>query len=85
MAKNYHDDKNGIVGESIIIEIGESKFVRSKYYRIHKFEGVWTLDLVERSPERKILLFPIGKRNKTALKPLLKKQVLTNTTIYSDC
>ncbi|KCZ73811.1 hypothetical protein H311_05229, partial [Anncaliia algerae PRA109] len=41
--------------------------------------------LVERTPERKILLFPVAKRDKTILMTLLKKHVLKNTVIYSDC
>ncbi|KCZ80470.1 hypothetical protein H312_02146, partial [Anncaliia algerae PRA339] len=85
LATNYHSVKKSIGGENIIVEIDESKFGRRKYHRGHKVDGVWVFGLVERTPERKILLFPVAKRDKTTLMTLLKKHVLKNTVIYSDC
>ncbi|KCZ74267.1 hypothetical protein H311_04769, partial [Anncaliia algerae PRA109] len=85
LATNYHSVKKSISGENIIVEIDDSKFIRRKYHRGHKFDGFWTFGLVERTSERKILLFPVAKRDMTTLMTLLKKHVLKSTLIYSDC
>ena len=55
--KNHYKrftDKIG--GPGIVVEIDESKFVNRKYNRGHHIEGVWVLGMVERTPERRIVL-----------------------------
>jgi len=38
-----------IGGEGIVVEIDESKFGKRKYSRGHKVDGVWVLEIVERT------------------------------------
>ena len=48
-----------IGGENIIVECDESKFGKRKYqkgHRGHRVDGVWVFGLVERTPERRLVV-----------------------------
>lgn len=73
-----------IGGKDIIVEIDESKFGKNKYHRGHKVKGVWIFGMVERTPQRRIVLLPIEARDKLTLTEALKMYVDERSTIYSD-
>ncbi|KAG1497181.1 hypothetical protein G6F52_012873 [Rhizopus delemar] len=41
-------------GNSIVVEIDESKCGKRKYHRGHRVEGVWMVGSVEKTPERNV-------------------------------
>ncbi|KCZ79045.1 hypothetical protein H312_03572 [Anncaliia algerae PRA339] len=59
LVTNYYCNLPKLGGENIIVEIDESKFRKRKYNRRHHVEGVWVFGIVERTTQRKILLFPV--------------------------
>lgn len=52
---------------NIIVEIDESMFGKQKYNRGHRVDGVWVLDLVERSEAWKIFFISVPDRKKETL------------------
>ena len=46
-------------------------------------EGKWVFGIYERGT-KKLLLFPVDKRNSQTLTPIIRRHVLPGTTIYSD-
>lgn len=74
------DEQSPIGGPGKIVEIDESKF--RKYNRSREIEGKWVFGLLERDT-KKLLLFPVEKRNSTCLLPLVQQHVVPGTTIYS--
>ena len=55
----FKQNTDKISGSGIIVEIDESKFGKRKYNKGHRVEGVWVVCLVERTPKRRILFFPV--------------------------
>ncbi|KCZ76925.1 hypothetical protein H311_02071, partial [Anncaliia algerae PRA109] len=80
-----YDKTEQICGPGIVVEVDESKFGKRKYHRRHRVEGVWVLDVVERSPFRRVIFVPIEKRNSVNLILLLRKYIHPQSIIYSDC
>ncbi len=69
------------------VEIDESLFGRRcKYHRGNPHGGlkVWIFGLVQRS-NNKLLLFPVDKRDKATLIPIIQAHVKTGSRIFSDC
>ncbi|KAI5150749.1 hypothetical protein ENBRE01_1682 [Enteropsectra breve] len=71
--------------ENTIVEIDESKLGKRKYNKGHRGEGVWVFVMVERTPERRILLFTVKDRTAQTLTEKMIKYVSEDATIYSDC
>ncbi|KCZ78209.1 hypothetical protein H311_00765 [Anncaliia algerae PRA109] len=84
METNYYCNLPKLGGENIIVEIDESKFGKRKFNRGHYVEGVWVFGIVERTPQRKILLFPVEKRDRATLFDLINKYIKKQSIIYSD-
>ena len=68
-----------------MIEIDESKFGKVKYNRGHRVDSVWVLGMVEKTPERRIILLPVIDRKASTLIPLLKKYINSESDTHSDC
>lgn len=69
----YYNQSKKIRGDDVIVEIDESKFGKRKFHKGHHVEGVWVLGLVERTIEKKILLFRVEDRSKNTLEEIIKK------------
>ncbi|CAG2257629.1 unnamed protein product [Mytilus edulis] len=67
------------------VELDESLFGRKCKYHKGKDTGckVWIFGIVERSTNR-LILYPVDRRNKQTLIPLIKKHVKPGATIFSD-
>lgn len=78
------DDDSQIGGENIIVEIDESKFGKRKHNRGHHVEGVWIIGGVERTPERKLFLKVIEKRDAETLLNVINAHVKQGSIIYTD-
>ena len=73
-----------IGGPGKIVEIDESKFGKRKYNRGRRVDGVWVFGGIERESGR-MFLEAVPDRTSATLIPIIKKYVLPETTIYSDC
>ena len=82
--RRYLSFLNQIGGKDIIVEIDESKFGKNKHHRGHKVEGVWVVGMVERTKERKMVLYPVEKRSAKTLIPLIRWFVHPESIIFSD-
>lgn len=80
----FKKEKVKLGGANIIVEVDESKVGSRKYNRGRFIDGVWVLGLVERTPERRIILIKLKNRNKKTLTKKIKKYVHKHSTIYSD-
>ncbi|KAI5151601.1 hypothetical protein ENBRE01_2249 [Enteropsectra breve] len=38
-----------------------------KYFRGHRVKGAWVIGMVERSPQRTLIIMPVEKRDEIAL------------------
>jgi hypothetical protein len=66
---NYFSFSQVKIGEeNLIVECDESKFDKRKYHRI---EGVWVFGLVERTPERRLVVKIVKKRDAANLLPII--------------
>ncbi|OAD80324.1 hypothetical protein PHYBLDRAFT_137880 [Phycomyces blakesleeanus NRRL 1555(-)] len=72
-------------GQSIIVEIDESKFGKRKYHRGHRVEGVWVLGGIEKTAERKTFLVTVFQRDAATLLQVIKKYVKPNSIIHTNC
>jgi hypothetical protein len=73
-----------IDGENIV-ECDESKFGKRKYHRGHRVEGVWVFGLVERTPERRLVVKIVEKRDAATLLAIIRSSVLNGSIILTDC
>ncbi|KCZ82107.1 hypothetical protein H312_00382, partial [Anncaliia algerae PRA339] len=80
----YYNEQRIIGGSGVIVEIDESKFGKVKYIRGHRVEEIWVFGLVERTPERRIVLAPVNDRTRGTLEEILKKHVHPDSIIHSD-
>jgi len=74
-----------IGGENVIVECDESKFGKRKYHRGHRVEGVWVFGLVERTPERRLVVRIVEKRDAATLLPIIRSSVLEGSIVLTDC
>ena len=79
-----NDTHEKIGGKDIIVEIDESLFGRTKYHRGKPVQGQWVIGGVERTPERKIFVKTIDKRNESTLFDIIKENVHEGSIIYTD-
>lgn len=82
--RNFSNYLEQIGGNNIVIGIYECKFETRKHNRGHRVEGVWVLGLVERIPERRILLIPVNDRRKEILSVLIRRYVKQGSIIHTD-
>lgn len=81
----YENTKIG--GPGKIVEIDEAKFGKRKYNRGIRVEGVWVLGGVERNssgPTEKAFFCVVEDRSAKTLLPLIFKNVLPGTKIFTD-
>ena len=74
-------------GESIIVEIDEAKFGKTKVTRGHHghpVEGVWVFRIVERTARRRCFFITVPNRTALILIPIIRRYVREGSTIYSD-
>lgn len=81
----FYAKNHKIGGNDVIVEVDESKFGLRKYHRGHRVEGVWVLGGVERTPQRKIFLKAVSKRDKETLINALINSVTSDSILYTDC
>ncbi|CEF61512.1 Aspartic peptidase domain-containing protein [Strongyloides ratti] len=62
-------------GESIVVEIHETKMGKRKNNRGHLVDGVWVVGGVEKTTERSVFAFPVEKQNSETLLEVIKKHV----------
>jgi transposase-like protein/predicted RNA-binding Zn-ribbon protein involved in translation (DUF1610 family) len=75
-----------IGGPGVIVEIDESKFGKRKHNKGRHVEGQWVFGGVERGTKgSKVFMVPVERRDSATLIPLIKKWILPETTIISDC
>ena len=84
IGKKYIESLPVIGGPGIIVDIDESKFGKRKYHRGHRVDGVSVLGMVERTPQRKIILIKVSNRKAETLLPLIKRYIHPESIIYSD-
>ncbi|CAG2257254.1 unnamed protein product [Mytilus edulis] len=67
------------------VELDESLFGRKCKYHKGKDSGtkVWVFGIIEKSSNR-IVLYPVDKRSREVLLPLIKRHVEAGSTIFSD-
>jgi transposase-like protein len=73
-----------IGGCGIIVEIDESKLGMLKFKRGHRVEGVWVLGGVERTPERRVFMVPVERRDAGTLLDAINRHVRPGSIIYTD-
>ena len=73
-----------IGGKGVIVEIDESKLGKKKYNRGHLVNGAWVIGGVEKSPERRMFLVSIDKRDRETLLPIILRHVLPCSIIRTD-
>lgn len=84
--RQYVNDTMSDLKFEDIVELDESLFGRKyKYHRGNPNKGtkVWIFGIIERSSNR-IILYPVDKRDRDTLVPIIKKHVKPGSTIYSD-
>ncbi|KAG0975893.1 hypothetical protein G6F28_012806 [Rhizopus arrhizus] len=72
-------------GQSIVVEIDESKFGKRKYNKGKRVDGVWVVGGVERTPERKVFLLTVPNRNQNTLKLIIDTFVKDGSHVMVDC
>ncbi|CAC5363308.1 unnamed protein product [Mytilus coruscus] len=71
-------------GDSVIVEIDESKFGKRKYHKGRQVEGQWVFGGIERD-SKKSFFATVENRTKETLLKLIKDNIKPGTTIISDC
>jgi hypothetical protein len=84
VADSLEEEDIVIGGEGIVVELDESKFGKRKYNRGHHVEGVWVFGGVERTPERKVFLTMVEKRDAHTLRSIILKHVHPGSILVTD-
>ena len=79
------DASEAIGGNSVEVEIDESKFGKRKYHRGHRVEGQWVFGGREKYDKSKLFMIPVAKRKAATLEKLIKKWIKPGSIIHSDC
>jgi len=75
-----------IGGPGTVVETDESKFVKRKYNRGKRVDGVWVFGGIERdTTPPKCFFLTVEDRSAATLIPIIKQYILPGTTIVSDC
>ncbi|CAB9509178.1 Inherit from opiNOG: protein Hydra magnipapillata [Seminavis robusta] len=75
---------NMIGGHGTIVEIDESKMAKRKYNRGRRVKGSWVLGMVERTPDRRMVLLVVDDRTKKTLEHAIKTFVHPGSIIHTD-
>ena len=70
-------------GESVVVEIDESKYFHRKYHRGNWREGHWVFGAIERQ-SGKCFLTEVAARDANTLLPLIEEHILPGSRIISD-
>lgn len=70
-------------GESLVVEIDESKYFHRKYHRGQWHDGHWVFGGIERG-SGKCFLVEVANRTAATLEPLIQRYILPGTHIMSD-
>jgi transposase-like protein len=84
VSSSLEEDHQLIGGEGIIVEIDETKMGKRKNNRGHRVEGVWIVGGVERTPERRVFLATVEKRDAETLTTLIERYVAPGSIVYTD-
>jgi transposase-like protein len=84
LKKEFNRNKMMIGGKDVIVEVDESKFGKRKYNRGHRVEGVWVFGGVEKTPERKIFLIPVERRDSDTLISIIRENIHEDSIICTD-
>ena len=79
------DASEAIGGNSVEVEIDESKFGKRKYHGGHRVEGQWVFGGREKYDKSKLFMIPVANRKAATLKKLIKKWIKPRSIIHSDC
>ena len=79
------DASEAIGGNSVEVEIDESKFGKRKYHRGHRVEGQWVFCGGEKYDKSKSFMIPVANRKVATLEKLIKKWIKPGSIIHSDC
>ena len=76
---------SSIGGNSIEVEIDESKFGKHKYHRGHRVEGQWIFGGRQKYNKHKIFMILVHNRKESTLIPIIKKWIKPGSIIDTDC
>jgi transposase-like protein len=82
--RNRNSYLKKIGGKNDIVEIDESKSCKRKYNKGHQAKGTWIVDGISRKT-KKVFMIPVKVRDAETLTSIIKKHVLPETTVYTDC
>ena len=85
LVEKFYDHLAKIGGNSVIVDVYESKFGKRKYHRGHHVKNVWVLGIVESTALRRILLFPVEDRTKQTLSRFLRANVDKESIVFTNC
>ena len=85
LTEKFYQRIQKIGGNGLIVEVDESKFGKCKYNRGHHVDGVWVVGMVERTAQRRILLFPVRDNTRDTLVGLLTANVHSESIVDTDC
>ncbi|CEG79693.1 hypothetical protein RMATCC62417_14128 [Rhizopus microsporus] len=71
-------------GNPIVVEIDESKFGKRKGGRGHCVDGVWVVDGVEKTPQRKCFLMVVENRDMRTINAIIERFVLPGSIVRAD-
>lgn len=83
VGSNYYNSLKMVGGPGIVVEVDESKFGKRKYHRRHHVDGCWVLGMVERTPERRIVVIVVPDRKANTLIAILKRYIHPESTDIS--
>lgn len=73
-----------IGGPGIVVEVDETKIGKRKYNRGHRVEGVWVVVGVERTPERRVFMVPVNRRDASTLTNVITQHVAEGSVVHTD-
>lgn len=84
VSSSLEEEDSVIGGESIEVEIDETKLGKRKYHRGHRVDGVWILVGVERTLQRKMFVVKIEDRTAATILDVISRHVLPGSIILTD-
>ncbi|CAG8851900.1 39511_t:CDS:1, partial [Gigaspora margarita] len=77
------DESNKIGGKDVVVQINESKFSRRKYNCEKRVNGVWVIEGIEITNEKRCFLIIVEKRNIETIQKVLKEHIEQESIIYT--